>query len=464
MVRRLVPLTIVGVLLAAGCLDAGPNGSDPDAVLSPVLSREPSPRLPVPDYDFTKAISADHDGIPHGHGNPLLHTGHFGLELVSYMPLTRAEDGVESQDVGYTGIDVWENYACVTQFPGPGGFILVDIEDPEHPRVASSAPSGQVNQMCRITDDGRFLLLGAYQGAAAQTGPGQVPVNDPAAMGVRVYDVSDKANPRFLYHDTQGAVVDSTHGMHTVKINDTNYLLYSNSAQIWEITPTKLDLVSTMEKSTHDVWAGTHPVTGQWIVVQGNGCNLVIYDISDVKNPVELDEWDAQEERERFPETCADHWRRQIDHTVGGRAYMVVVGADMDGTSLHFNVLDFTDPTNIFQVSQWQIPGAPVSPEPNFYTFGGTEYETWNGYVAAGLMHAGVWVFDIGSPERALEPATMGFYQHPEIPQMNGGTTNKPAPFTPMVWTAAFDDRGYVLSPDTGSGLYILKFQATQAQ
>lgn len=457
-------MVVLAVFVTAGCLESIPDAPRPNEAGTPTtFLGEPTPRLPVPDFDFTNAISPDHGGIPHGHGNPLLHTGHFGLELVSYMPLTRPEDGVQTQDVGYTGIDVWGTYACVTQFPGPGGFILVDITDPENPSVLSSAPSGQVNQMCRITDDGEFLLLGAYQGAAEETAPGQAPVNDPGAVGVRVYDIKDKTNPRFLYHDTQGAVVDSTHGMHTLKINETNYVLYSNSAQIWEIGETKLNLVSTMEKSTHDVWAGRHPVTGQWIVVQGNGCNLVIYDITDIKNPIELDEWDSNDDS-AYEDACADHWRRQIDHTVGGRAYMVVVGAEMNGPSLPFTVLDFTDPTNIFEVSRWIIPGEPVSPQPNFYTFGGTEYETWNGYVAAGIMHAGVWVFDIGSPERAQEPATMGYYQHPMIPQAEGGTTNKPAPFAPMIWTAAFDDRGYVLSPDTGSGLYILKFQGTVTQ
>lgn len=449
----------------AGCVD--PSATDaigPDAVPAPFggeLATEA--RLPVPDFDFTQAIDPDHDGTPLGHSIPALHGGRHGLELVAYHPLTRATDAPHTPDVGYTGIDVWSTFACVTQFPGPGGFLVLDIADPASPRIVSGANSGMANQMCRFTDDGDYLLLGAYIGAAANPSGLPAPVGDAASVGVRVYDVKDKANPRFLFHDTQGAEDQSTHGVYTAKVGDTNYVFYSYSGQIFAIDPgaSRLRLVSTLEKSFHDAWAGRHPVTGDWISIQGNGCNLVIYDINDPAHPVELDEWFSDDES-AYDDACADHWRRPLAQTVGGRAYVVVVGAKMDGPSLPFTVLDFTDPGEIFEVSRWIIPGEPISPPPNFYTFGGTEYETWNGYVAAGIMHAGVWVFDIGSPERALSPVTIGYWQGVQTPWLAGGTTNKPAPFAPMVWTAAFDERGYILSPETGTGLYIFKFGATR--
>jgi hypothetical protein len=462
MARASLSLLLVGAFVVAGCLDPSTKTLGPDGDLPSMGASEPSPRLPIPDFDFRGVIDPDHGGVTGGHGVTALHTGSYGLELVSYMPLTRPADGTMIQDAAYTGIDVWGTYACATQFPGPGGFILIDIKDPAKPKVVSSMPSGMANQMCRITDDGQYLLLGAYIGGNNQPAP--TGGADPAGVGVEVYDIKDPADPRFLYHDTQGAEDQSTHGLYTAKIGDTNYAFYSYSGQIFAIGRDGLHLVSTLEKSFHDAWAGKHPVTGEWISIQGNGCNLVVYNIDDPAHPIELGEWSSDDEEAEFPETCADHWRRPITHTVGGRAYVVVVGAEGDGSSLHYNILDFTNPADMFQVSQWQIPGAPESPEPNFYTFGGTEYETWNGYVAAGLMHGGVWVFDIGSPERAQEPVTMGYYQAPKVPQLEGGTTNKPFPFVPLHWTAAFDERGYVISPDTSTGLYILKFQGTMSE
>lgn len=456
---------VVALAVAAGCLQAGPAGlgpaaGDADATFGGETNKT---RLPVPDFRFESAIDADHGGNPAGHSIPQLHQGSHGLELVAYHPLTRPADGVGTPDVGYTGIDVWSTYVCVTQWPGPGGFMILDIDDPADPRVIAREDSGMANQICRFTDDGEYLLLGAYIGAR-NDGVGSeapAPAGDAGTVGLRVYDVREKDRPVFLYQDMQGADQQSTHGLYTAKINGTNYAFYSYSGHVFAVERDGLRLVSRMEKSFHDVWAGPHPLTGEWVAIQGNGCNLVVYNIDDPAAPVELDEWDAREESS-YEDACADHWRRPLAETVDGRAYMVVVGAKFDGEPLPFTVLDFTDPTEIFEVSRWVIPGEPHSPPPNFYTFGGTEYETWNGYVAAGIMHAGLWVFDIGSSDRAQEPVTIGYAQAVETPWTNGGTINKPAPYAPMMWTAAFDERGYVLAPDTGTGLYIYRFGATQ--
>jgi hypothetical protein len=85
------------------------------------------------------------------------------------------------------------------------------------------------------------------------------------------------------------------------------------------------------------------------------------------------------------------------------------------------------------------------------------EFNTWDGYVATGNYHAGVWVFDVGSPDRLLKPVTVGYYLPHEDPRAYGGTRNAPFAWSPDVWGAYFDSRGYVLAADWYSGFYVLK-------
>lgn len=89
------------------------------------------------------------------------------------------------------------------------------------------------------------------------------------------------------------------------------------------------------------------------------------------------------------------------------------------------------------------------------------EFETWNGYVACGNYHAGLWLFDIGTLERAKDPVTLGYYLPHEVPATGLGTHNTAFAFNPYTWGGYFDERGYVYTADWGSGLYVLKFDGT---
>jgi len=125
-------------------------------------------------------------------------------------------------------------------------------------------------------------------------------------------------------------------------------------------------------------------------------------------------------------------------------------------------VLDWTDPTNVTALGHWQIPGNPEIKEPGqLCSMNSHEFNTWNGYVATGNYHAGVWVFDAGSPERLTSPVTIGYYEPHETPAMEGGTRNAPFAWSPDVWGAYFDSRGYILAADWYSGFYVLKFPGT---
>jgi hypothetical protein len=56
-----------------------------------------------------------------------------------------------------------------------------------------------------------------------------------------------------------------------------------------------------------------------------------------------------------------------------------------------------------------------------------------------------------------LEPVTLGYYLPDKEPIMEGGTQVSAWPWSPFVWGAQWDDRGYIWFADASSGLYSVK-------
>src|SRR5688572_25233242 len=86
---------IAGILLVAGCVSTAPDDAPADEAPvsgSGFLDEIREERLPIPEYDFTNAISVDHGGDAAGHANAAFHLGHFGLDIVGYHPLNTVDD------------------------------------------------------------------------------------------------------------------------------------------------------------------------------------------------------------------------------------------------------------------------------------------------------------------------------------------------------------------------------------
>lgn len=480
-----VGLLMVSVL--AGCLGADdapadPQTSDSDNFLGE-LSKD---RLPAASEDLSDVIDEDHGGAAYLHAVPELHSGSYGMELVGYNPLTRPDAGdTAGADSGYGAIDTWKHLVCVAHFAGStgtmGGATIVDISDPTDPVVLSSLVSAAVNSDCQFTDDGQYLILATYAGAANPLAPyAPPPVGDAGSNGLSVYDVSDPADPQFLFHDTLGtgdsspntpAPVDvpactgcAYHNVFTAQINDTHYVFQTYTGNILKIKEdaSGLEKVGHLEHSDHDLWVGQHPITGEWVAVTGARPGTAVFNIDDPSEPELLGVWEGDADN-RYT-----GWHRQwpVDGTIDGRAYMVVAGEECgNGDSLPYQVLDWTDPTDLQMTGSWWIPGKPMNPreaEPHLCEMNSHEFEVFDGYVASGNYHAGVWVFDVGSPERTVEPATIGYYLPDKVPQQHGGTANAPFVWSPDVWGAYFDERGYVVAADWWSGLYILDIGIAQ--
>lgn len=453
MMRPLVALAVLS-LAVAGCLQA-PAPVEPAAGADVALSVS-ADRLPVPDVDFSGVIVADH-GAPNLHAVRSLHAGHELLEVVGHNDLTDKLP-VGSVGTGWGAIGIWENYACVAQLAGTGSVAIVDISDPTMPVVTAQTEDGYVNGDCEFTSDGNYLFAGAYLSAAPTIGPlQQLPIpgaGDVAASGMTVWDVSDKSDPKLVLYSDSGDY--HTHFLHT-NANGT-YLVQAYSGIIRKFDPEAgtLEEVAQAQPMDHDMWIAKHLITGDTLLFSGAGQGVVIYDYDDPENPVMIGEWQPEEG------TRTEAWHRQatVDQLVDGRMLLVAAGENCsDGKTEPYAVFDITDPTKPTFLAEWELPGQPENPETsaNLCTFSPHEFAVFDGYVASGNYHAGVWLFDVGSAERMMAPATLGYY----IPDVEPAAEARPQglqfPWQPFVWGAFFDERGYVLTADASSGLYVLK-------
>lgn len=463
MLGRLAALALITTLVLAGCVrpaDLGPAATDGAGLARDLVGE----RLPPPDVDLSTAIVSDH-GAPYMHAIPDLHEGSYRMELVGYNPLSRVDGGDHPlmANSAWGAITIHNRTACVSHFAGTGGFggaTLVDITDPANPTVISSIVDLMLGARCMFTEDGKFLLLASYGGASPGV-PLPAPLGNAGGYGIAIYDVSDPANPQFLTYDTQGGSSAATatnsmyHNVWTSNINGSNYIFQTYTGNILKLSEdgTSLEIVSQLEYSNHDYWVGKHPVTGEWLAVTGAGDGTAVFNVDDPAVPVLRGVWEAN--------GSYVGWHRQFPllDTVDGRALLVVAGEECgNGKSLPYTVLDWTDPENLVELGHWQIPGNPAITEPGqLCSMNSHEFSTYKGYVASGNYHAGVWVFDVGSSERAMEPVTIGYYLPSEDPRAHGGTRNTPFAWSPDVWGAYFDDRGYVIAADWYTGFYVLK-------
>lgn len=479
----LLVLAVLGVSALAGCMGAQDGAAKQQAgrearrisgvggfVGEPFAGSVDVNRSAQPDYDFSTVVLGDH-GAPGLHAVRELHTHHYGLDQAGYSPLVEGKDPT-AYDSGFTALDVWDDgtnyYVCVTHFAGNGGADIADITDPASIKTLGHIDSGMVNSDCQFTDDGKYLFLGAYLGLDPMNQVHQqlqgslraLPVAgayDLLANGVSVWDVSDKSNPEFLFFSYTGTY----HNLFTVTINDTYYLLQTYSNNIYRFDPDGGGRLAWLNKTStmvHDMTVSRHPITGDWLLYTGKGSGIAVINLNDPEHPQDLGEW--------APASGGGHavgWHEQevIPQLVDGRALLIVAGETGGGNTLPYGVIDVTDPYNPTLLSEWIIPGSPSGSDPNFFTFSPHEIGTWNGYVAVANYHAGVWLFDVGSAERVFEPVTIGQFYGSEEPVLNGAPQNPPFAFNPDHWGAYFDSRGYVVTADWGSGLYVVKFDKT---
>ncbi|MBQ1080412.1 LVIVD repeat-containing protein [Nocardiopsis sp. B62] len=125
------------------------------------------------------------------------------VELVANVPKPEAVNNTNS-DLAFTG-----DYAIGGNYDG---FVIYDISEPEDPRIVSEVvcPGGQGD----VAVSGDLLYFAVdYPRANDECGAPAVPVTDPNGFeGVRIFDISDKANPQYV------SAVRTDCGSHTLTL------------------------------------------------------------------------------------------------------------------------------------------------------------------------------------------------------------------------------------------------------
>jgi len=455
---RVVPGLFVGILsvaVFAGCMSDTPPVS-PGNDVAPVLVNPFPPLVPeIPSFDFSTIVDPDHAG----HEVPALHTDSHGLSLTGHTGVGAIlPPGMRGS---ITQIDVWNGYAVVPGMEQGPAFVIVDIRDPAHPKPVSYWPTIADGWTARFSDDGDYLFYGCQVlGPPNSAGsPGRGTCRDPYAVtgqtsspaGVSVFDVKDKARPKFVdFVETAGS-----HNIQSANINGTDYVFTAKTTILKFDRATQRIYQVAEVPGTHDATVMRHPVSGDWLLYTGTK-ELAIYNVNEPASPSVVLEGGTWKD--------GTGWHDQVPfpYLVDGRALLALAGETginpAGGVPDAITIVDITDPAKPVKLSTWKPPFAGMVPW-NSYTFSVHEMAaTPQGQLATSWYHGGVWVLDLSTKERQEKPAILAAYQpSKDINVTPSNFVQTPVPLVPFAWSVAWDQRGYVVVPDMHTGVYVLE-------
>ncbi|HLE97108.1 MAG TPA: hypothetical protein VI997_07045 [Candidatus Thermoplasmatota archaeon] len=452
------------VLLAAGCI--GP-ASEQLTAAGDGLPSTTAVVPELPDFDWTTVVDPDHAS----HQAPLLHEGGHGLTLTGYTAIQPSlPPGVRGS---ITQVDAWGTYAVVSGMEGGLAFAIVDIADATSPKVVSYWLANADGWTARFSDDGNYIFYGCQvlggPFGLAMVATGTRPLGDcedpmdpgPTRQGgVVAIDVTDKAAPEFVAFVPGVAA----HNIHTAYIAGKDYI-FTNHVDIIEFDREAgtLEVVSEVP-GVHDATVQKHPITGDWLLYTGTD-DFAIYNVNDPANPEPVFEGGVEGADGEM--LVGWHEQTPIPGLIEGRYIMALAGETFSpvfGRSTDMSVrdavafVDITDPANPIPLGVWHAPWKPGAPWASYLYSVHEMAATPTGQLAVAWYHGGIWVLDVSTAERMLEPATIAAYL-PNMPitALPATFVQTPVPVVPFVWGAGWDDRGYLLVPDMHTGLYLLE-------
>lgn len=427
----------------------------------------------------------------HDHTDPALHVGQSGLQFVKWAPLIPEELGSE----GFAGMRIVEDVAYIATDGAHAGFLMVDVSDPTNPVLLSQYTTpGGASQEAVPSSDGNWVFLNLQR----QPAPADLAA-DPTrgtGTGIQIIDVSDKANPRF--ESFLPVEILGTHVMTWFEWQGKKYLAYNgqplrqtlptgsvytpppgNDIKIAEFVevagrhilrpvgnfrlPDSITAQASQGCFPHDQWIEPREDTGQLLMYVGHwDCGAVTVDLSDPSMPKLLDVDNVVEPstRDRIHFFRPDPTPRQ------GRV-IAWSGPEIDispGEPGYLRAYDVTDPADISQIGWWRLPGDVENDKP--FLFSPHNFDFQGDLMALAHYHAGVWVLNISDPEHAF--AVAYYLPHGEQdspydgPEVWRKTPNFPEPYFPNVYEVKWH-RGYLLVTERGSGLYVLKMDASMS-
>jgi hypothetical protein len=463
------PFLAVGVLVLAtllgGCvgqdLPGAPNAGD-------LANLVPLPLVP---------IEVDHD-----HSLPAEHEGQANMKRVAYASGYGEGDASSlPANQGFSELSVRDGLAFLGRRGGPdGGFVIFDVSHPEAPKRLG-AFNGLANYDVESTYDNKYVFYVSQYLNTQQ--PTSIPPRSPGDFprGIHVVDITDRAQPQ----DVNFFLVP-TRGAHTLTYFRTESGRELVAAQSYDFVPDpslglpapnlgvspaaervllfdfvrtpapRLELLSTYEKHElpplndffpHDVAIQKHPVTGQLLMyVAYWNLGAFIVDISDPAHPK-----DVARLTDFSPSKLSQvHLAAPAEGLIAGR-HVTVTEPELGGASPEtgqFTLFDTTDPAHPKRLGFWTLPGQIQNDVGT--RFSPHNFEIEDGRLVLAHYHAGVWVVDVSTPERLMEPVALGYVQ-PNVARSNyeGDSSN--------VWTALYD-HGLIYASDIATGLYVYHF------
>ena len=423
---------------------------------------------------------------------------------------------------------------------------ILDISKPNDIQMLSTyyAETARIIDV-KVTDDNNWALVNHEATNLDDDGNPLDPAPSDVNWGaneIHLLDISDKTEPKLVsrwsnppagYHNQEiwlyedGDVFlfladpigeSANKGTQIAKLFEQNFFPEGQWIQPWAVY--QPDSATTCGGSifNHDNVVRKHPVTGQVLMyISYWDAGLRILDVSNppsipsVSWPEEIGRWlgcpsassgwygpdggghgnmSAEEWTGSSEGNGNIHYAVPFDELIDGRHY-TVIAPEFGSNDAHtgtMRLIDTTDPTKPFLVSDWKLPGNHTIPGNYMYSphngDTGTEHIYWTHY------HAGAWVTDAGTvwdtitwKEGAHAPDDPDFNGFFEIEQLgtietlsyylphgpdwieNAGTEldyNNSDGWTglkiPFNWGLHYDPRGFIYVSDIKTGVYVVQY------
>jgi LVIVD repeat-containing protein len=496
--RPATPAFIALALLLAGCA-GGPARTTPPGEFDPLWSE--------------RALAY---GLTHNHTDPAQHrrlsTPNF--EVVGYDPLLspyfdgRTAGGYLCGDAATVADG---RRIAAVESRSDVGFALADVTDAAHPKWLGELVmrSTHVYDLV-VVPDGRHVVLVTsqlYQDRVvpALSSPGTrdsgldwrtpcrpepVPVawaaeEDPAPrpMSVLLVDIQDPSNPTIIDqhplagygHSAFSAILD---GRTWVMVTTSGPQPEASAYEFYEITSTpagaRLGLLSVYKPADetdstrslgprgHDGWLAKHPATGKTIAYIAGGNLFGILDLSDPRNPTLLGSWtDDVAGREGYAGSF--HSVFPLPELRDGRHYTLLGPEFGSHPTLYPSgilwVLDTTDPAEPVEVAAWTLPHEVEWS--GTYMFSNHYFSVQGETAFISMYHGGIWAIDLSPVGNAsfVSLKSVGVFLADREPPAPSAQVHRWYPTHEEV--IALDD-GSLVTFDSNTGLYVLRFDATR--
>ncbi len=358
-------------------------------------------------------------------------------------------------------IAIQGNYAYVGHQNGPEGTTILDISDPRKPKIVS-----RLMVPNELTHTHKARVVGDLMFTNSEHQPGSGRRNEFVDAGFRVYDVSDRTNPKLItFVKTHGK------GVHRFDV-DERYAYISTEMEgfvgnilvIYDISnPSWPVEVSRWWMQGQNVAGGeaAHPKAAEHrlhhAMRSGNemyaGCwasGVAIVDVSDIGRPRTLSHTQNDPPR---PEPT--HTFLKVPHPIANKRIAVLTeeerphrGADTGKPHAALRTWDVTDPAAPKLLHTYEVPDDASPYHGSKFRFGAhqlREQVDEDGLLYVTWFAAGLRIIDINDP---ANPKEKGYI----VPKPGNGQT------APLTNDVAMDDRGLIYFTDKACGLDVIEF------